>query len=36
MAYTTEKKTKIYELLSEERDRAFTIDEICCAVLNGE
>ena len=36
MAYTTERKTKIYELLSTGRDRAFTIDEICAAVLDGD
>lgn len=36
MAYTTEKKTKVYELLSQGRDKAFTIDEICTAVLDGD
>ena len=36
MAYTTEKKRRIYELLSEGRDRAFTVDDICASVLEGE
>ena len=36
MAYNTEKKTKIHELLSSCPDKAFTVDEICREVLDGE
>ena len=36
MIYNTEKKTKIYELLSTCRDKAFSVDEICQRVLSGE
>lgn len=32
MGYTTGKKARIIEFLSENRERSFTLEQICCAV----